>query len=250
MPYREKKIYSGEMFEAEMYPISREEKKQPRTKKEKLTVPKQKNLNNKNAVKHLIRLLNKNFTNRDLAVHLTYTEENIPMSEKEARKDVANYIRRINHYRKKNGLPPLKYIAVIEYREKEEEGKTVRLHHHIVMSGDMDRDKVEELWGKGRANVKRLQSDEFGYEGLARYISKDPKGRKRWTQSKNLKQPTVRVNDNKFSRKKIEEIARNPEDKEFFSKLYPGYILNSCKVEVNEITAGIHIHVKMRRLQI
>ncbi|AKL96649.1 hypothetical protein CACET_c32050 [Clostridium aceticum] len=251
MPYREKKISSGEIFEVEIYPISKKQKKQPRAKKKKLTVPKQKNLNNKNAVKHLIRLLNTNFTNADLAVHLTYTEKELPQSEKEARKDVANYIRRIKHYRKKSGLPLLKYIAVIEYREKEEEGKAVRLHHHIVMSGDMDRDKVEELWGKGRANADRLKADEFGYEGLARYISKDPRGNKRWTQSKNLKQPTVDVSDSRYkSKRKIEEIARNPEDKEFFSKLYPGYILNSCKVEVNEITAGIHIYVKMRRLKI
>lgn len=31
---------------------------------------------------------------------------------------------------------------------------------------------------KGRANADRLQADEFGYEALARYISKDPQGKK------------------------------------------------------------------------
>lgn len=249
MPYREKKIYSGKMLEVEIYPISQRQKKQPRSKKIKETLPKQKKLNDKNAKKHLIRLLNTNFTDKDLAVHLTYTEDKLPVDEEEARRDVTNYLRRIKHYRKKNNLEPLKYIAVIEHKEKEE-GKTVRLHHHIVMSGGMDRDKVEELWGKGRANADRLKADEFGYEGLARYISKDPRGSKRWTQSKNLKQPTVRVSDSRFSRRKIEKVASTPEDREAFSKLYPGYILNDCKVEVNEITAGIHIYIRMRKLQI
>lgn len=249
MPYREKKIYSGKMLEVEIYPISQKQKKQPRAKKIKETLPKQKKLNDKNAKKHLIRLINTNFTDEDLAVHLTYKEEELPQSEEEARKDVANYLRRVKHYRKKNGLEHLKYIAVIEYKEKEE-GKNVRLHHHIVMSGGVDRDKVEELWGKGRANADRLKADEFGYEGLARYISKDPRGSKRWTQSKNLKQPTIRVSDSRYSRRKIEKVASAGEDRELYSKLYPGYILNDCQVRVNDITAGTHIYIKMRKLQI
>lgn len=152
-------------------------------------------------------------------------------------------MRRVRYYRRKNKLGPLKYIAVIEYKEG------VRIHHHIIMNG-MDRDKVEEIWGKGRANTYRLQADEYGYEGLARYISKDPKGSKRWTQSRNLKQPTVKVNDYRYSRRKVKKISKLPEDRELFEKLYPGYILNDCKVEVNDITAGTHIYIRMRKLQI
>lgn len=247
MAYREKKVYSGKMLEVEIYPISLLEKKQPRRKKEKLSPPKQKNLNEKNAKKHLIRLINTNFTDEDLAVHLTYDNKNYPRSEEEARKDMANFIRRIKYYRKKNGLPELKYIAVIEYRESER-GKQIRLHHHAIMN-DMDRDVVEELWGKGRANADRLKADEYGYEGLARYISKDPKGSKRWTQSKNLKQPTVKVNDHKYSKRKIEQISNSPEDRQLFEKLYPGYILNDCEVQVNDINAGTYIYIKMRKLR-
>ncbi|SNR85679.1 hypothetical protein SAMN05446037_100143 [Anaerovirgula multivorans] len=251
MPYREKRIFSGPILEVEIFPISLRQKKQPRAKKKKLTVPKQKRLNDKNSKKHLIRLINTNFTDEDLAIHLSYRDEDLPENEEEARKDIKNFFRRAKYHIKRNGLPALKYIAVIEYREEKEGGETARLHHHIVMSGGIDRDKVEELWGKGWANTKRLQADEYGYEALARYISKDPRGSKRWTQSKNLKQPKVEVSDSRYkSKKKIEEIAKAPEDREFFSKKYPGYILNSCKVEVNEITAGTHIYIKMRKLQI
>lgn len=247
MPYREKKIYSGKILEVEIFPISENEKKMSRAKKEKVTTPKQKNLNDKNAKKHLIRLLNTNFTDEDLVVHLTYKNSTLPQNEEEARRDITNYLRRIKHYRKKNNLPPLKYIAVIEYKESAGKKKGVRIHHHIVIN-KMDRDIAEQLWGKGRANADRLQGDEFGYEGLARYITKDPQGSKRWTQSKNLKQPTVRVNDCKYTRRKTEKIASCPDDKMLFEKLYPGYIFTKCQVEQNDISAGNYIYIKMRKV--
>lgn len=247
MPYREKKIYSGKILEVEIYPISLQERKQKRKKKEKESAVKQKNLNDKNAKKHLIRLLNTNFTDKDIAVHLTYTDKELPENEKQVKRDISNYLRRIKNYRRKQGLDELKYIAVLEYAEQENNKKAVRVHHHIVMSG-MDRDVVEGLWTKGRANADRLKADENGYEALGRYITKDPKGSKRWTQSRNLKQPVVKVNDFKFSKKKAIDVSRNCEDRQMFEKLYPGYFLNDCKVAINEITAETYLYIKMRSL--
>lgn len=247
MPYREKKIYSGNMLEVEIYPISFQERKQNRRKKERESLPKQRNLNDKNAKKHLIRLLNTNFTDKDLSVTLTYDEDNLPKSEIEARKDVVNFLRRVKHYIKKNNLPELKYIAVIEYKEQKEGKKSIRIHHHIVMSGYISRDKVEEIWKKGRANADRLKCDEFGYEGLARYISKDPKGNKRWTQSRNLKQPIIKVNDFKYSRRKIDKLAKCQGDRTIFESLYKGYAYRDYKVSVNDITAGTYLYIKMQK---
>ena len=248
MPYREKKIYSGKILEVEVYPITFQDRKQKRKKKEKESLPKQKNLNDKNAKKHLIRLLNNNFNDNDLAVHLTYSDSNLPATEKEARDDVTNFLRRVNYYRKKNNLSDLKYIAVIEYKGQEENKKAIRIHHHIVIN-DMDRDVVERLWKKGRANADRLKADEFGYEALGRYITKDPKGNKRWTQSKNLKQPVVKINDFKLSKRKAEEMAKNPEDRAFFEKMYPGYILTECKSTVNDVVGCTYVNIKMRKLE-
>lgn len=246
MPYyREKKIYSGKYLEVGVYPISKNEKKQSRKTKQKLSSVKQKNLNDKNAKMHLVRLINTNFTNNDLAVHLTYDDVNLPENEKEAKRDVTNYLRRIKHYRKKKGLPPLKYIAVIEDGQK---GK--RIHHHIIMDGKLDRDTVEELWGKGYANADRLKEDENGFEALGKYISKDPKGNKRWVQSKNLKQPKVSVNDSKYkSKRQVEELSKYPEDRETFEKLYKGYTFTKCSVSVNEVTGNIYLYIKMRKLK-
>lgn len=251
MPYREKRFYTGEggkYLEVDYYPISLQERNKKRKQKIKESLPKQKNLNDKNARRNLTRLLNNNFTDRDLVLHLTYKDGYLPKSEKEARRDVTNFLRRVKHYRKKQDLPELKYIAVVEYRDQEEGKKPVRLHHHIVLS-DMDRDVIENLWGKGRANADRLKADEFGYEALGKYITKDPKGSKRWTQSKNLKTPTVKVNDFRFSKRKIEEMSKYPDDKFLFEKLYPGYIFTKCDVQVNDIVGGTYMYLKMRKLE-
>lgn len=242
--YKEKRIYSGKILEVEVYPITLQEKKKKRRDKEKESLPKQRNLNDKNARKHLIRLINTNFTDRDLAIHLTYSDENLPESPDKAKKDVENYLRRIKHYRKKQGLEPLKYISVVEHKGKGEG----RLHHHLIIN-EMDRDIAEQLWKKGRANADRLKSDENGYEALGRYIAKDPKGKKRWNGSKNLKKPTVKVNHTKYKRKKVHDIAKSPEDRDVFEKLYPGYFFTECKVEINDINGETYLYIKMRKLR-
>ena len=110
---------------------------------------------------------------------------------------------RIKNFRKRNGLDELKYIAVLEYREATDDKRTkTRIHHHIIISG-MDRDKAEELWGKGMANANRMQANELGFEELANYLSKDPRGKKRWSQSKNIVIPVPEIKDYKYSNKKI-----------------------------------------------
>ena len=248
MPYREKKIISGQMVEVEIYPISLKEKNLPRKKKAKESPPKLKNLNDKNAKKHFIRIVNTNFTDKDIVIHLTYSNDKLPKTLDEAKRDAANFIRRLNHYRKKNNLPAMKYIIVTEYHEPDtnDKRKRIRIHHHIILSG-MDRDIAESFWGKGRANADRLQSDEFGFEGLARYLCKDPQGYKRWTQSKNIEQPDYKPpNDNKYSRRKVQEMARNSDDREMFEKKYPKFIFNDCRVEVNPVTGLTSLYIRMR----
>lgn len=248
MPYRVKEYFCGDFLELEIFPVSRKEVKQSRAVKRKESEPKQKNLNCKNSKKYLRRLVHNNFTDQDIVIHLTYRDEDLPKSEEEARNDVRNYIRRINYRRKKRGLKNIKYIAIIEYEDAEGK-KNVRMHHHIIMSGDMDRDELEKLWTKGWANADRLQADENGYEALVNYITKDPKGKKRWTSSKNLEKPIPNVSDYKYTNKRVREIANAPEDRTLFEKFYPDYILNNCKVTINDYTAGIHLFIKLRRFK-
>ena len=104
MPIREKRIYSGKFLEIEIYPISKNERNKSRKRKLKESLNKQKNLNDKNARKHLRRLLNTNFTDKDIALHLTYDNENLPGSEEEAKRNVSNFLRRVKNYRRKRGM--------------------------------------------------------------------------------------------------------------------------------------------------
>ena len=248
MPIREKRIYSGRYLEIEIYPISKKERNKSRKRKLKESVNKQKNLNDKNARKHLRRLINGNFDDGDIFLHLTYDEKNLPGSEEEAKKQLTNFLRRVKNYRRKRGMEELKYIAVTEYHEADENDKRTRtrIHHHLVVSG-MDRDELEGLWRNGRANADRLKSNELGYEELANYISKDPKGNKRWTQSRNLKQPTIKINDSKYSYKKAWQINTCQGEREMLEKLYPGYSLSQYKSDVNDVNSCYYTYIKMRR---
>lgn len=249
MPYRVKEYYCGDYLELEIFPVTPKQVKQPRKLKKKESVPKQKNLNDKNSRKYFRRLVHLNFTDEDIVIHLTYKNDCLPKTEKEAQKDVENFLRRVKYRREKRGLPKLKYLAIIEHREEGAGEKEIRIHHHVIMSGGIDRDELEHIWKKGRANADRLKADEYGYEALVNYVTKDPKGKKRWKPSLNLEKPEPKVSDYKYKKKRVEEIAKNPDDTEIFEKNYPGYFLTTCKVQINDYTAGIHLEIKLRKLK-
>ena len=113
----------------------------------------------------------------------------------------------------------------------------------------MDRDKAEELWGKGTANANRMQANELGFEELANYLSKDPRGKKRWSQSKNIVIPVPDINDYKYSNKKLYELSQNQGEREVFEKLYPGFIYTGHDVVFNDVDGGIYVYIKMRKIE-
>lgn len=245
--YRRKTIKHGDQLDVEIYPLWNTNS-ETRRAKEATTREAQKALNEKNSRKRLVRKINTNFTSKDLELTLTYDNDHVPELD-EARKDMQNYIRRVKAYRKKNGLDEIKYVYVIEYAG--EDGAPKRVHHHVIMSG-MDRDEAEKLWGKGRANSARLQPDENGLEGMARYITKSLprfKSEKRWACSKNLKEPTVTTADTKISRRKASRLAADAEafGKDLFEHMYPGYQFNGIEVKTSNYVAGCYIYARLRR---
>lgn len=246
--YYLKTILSGNMLEAEVYPIYEKKSDTPRRDKDKVSKESQDNLNDKNARKKFIRLVNTNFSKNDLLITLTYEDKYLP-TQKQAKKDVQNYIRRLKNYREKQGLPELKYIYVIEYVDEEEQHKSkkIRVHHHILIN-KMDRDAAENLWKRGRVDARRLQPDDFGLEGIARYLLKDPKG-KRWYRSRNLKEPAIHRSVTKLSKRKAEKIALNTGDiPEMFEKLYADkYRFNDCQTYISDITGGVYLYCRMHR---
>lgn len=258
---REKKIYCGKQYmEVDIYPQSQlppTNKPKGRGKKEKVSAPKQRNLNDKNAKRYFVQLVNTNFGEGDLHVTVTYAE--VPETVEEAEKIASNFIRRISYKRKREGLDPLKYILVTEHSTGKGSNKPVRIHHHIVMNGGLDRDAIEDLWRKpkkkgqkigdriGFANADRLKPDDYGLEALARYLMKNPNGKKRWSSSQNLERPEYRNNDHKYSRRQLERIAKDEIDNQlYWKKMYPEWDMTDCKPVYNEIT-GWAVYLKLRR---
>lgn len=262
---REKVVHCGKDYLApEIFPYTGQQQRaagRKRGKKVNVSAPKQKNLNDRRAKRYFIQLANGNFGIGDLALHLTYAPEYMPESEDEAMKIVARFLRRVDYLRKKKGLPPLKYLCVNQIGRKK--NGTHRIHHHILMNGGLDRDEVETLWWKeketknreavmyGWANADRLRPNKKGIANIAGYIVQDSAGKKHWTQSQNLDKPWHRApNDEKYTRRQLDRIAKLPEDCEefrrFWERQYRGWELVDCEKIYVEQT-GWHFYLMMRR---
>lgn len=266
---REKKVDCGPYREIDIIPRTDNAEravKGKRGKRRKVTEPKQRDLNHKNSRRYVVQLGNGNFGIGDIHISATYDKKHLPRTLEEAENIVTNFLRRIAYRRRKMGLPPLKYILITEYAMDEEGNFTTRIHHHIILNGGIDRDDLELMWTSQRINwnkmdnpeyrqsikqmgwinADRLQVNENGIEALAKYITKNPNGKKSWSSSRNLIRPVEQPPaDHKYSVRQIENIAKLPDGgKEFFEKKYPNYNIVSIKPEYYDQT-GWHIYLKM-----
>lgn len=245
--YRTKTIKSGNILECEIYPVWNTSAQTSRARKAKESRPAQKRLNERNATKNVIRLINANFTDADIWGTFTYETKKLPATVELAQKEMSKFIRRLKYYAEKHNYPPLKYVYVTEFEDDASKGKK-RVHHHIVLNFP-DRDVAERLWRNGaRTQTRRLQADESGYEGLARYITKDPRGTKRYICSKNLKKPQITVSDCKISRKRVKKIiSGDTPAKIAFEEMYKNaYTLTSFFFKTSDIVSGAYIYAKLR----
>ena len=237
--YREITRICGDYVEVDIFPVFRSPNGK-RGKKNKPTKEAQKKLNQRNKERKLTWMLNTNFTPEDIEIHLTYRDGEQPEDFEAARKDARNFIRRCRRMYKVAGIE-LKYITVTE------KGKNGRYHHHITISGGIDRDQLENAWGNGRANSRRLQFDENGLEALAKYIAKEATGKRGFVASQNLKKPEVKQSDWNVTHRAAVEMAENAEDRALFEKRYKNMYFVSCRPLLNEVNSGTYLHIKMIR---
>lgn len=251
--YRVKSIWAGDMLEVEGFPLWTIPQGK-RGKKENESTLAQKRINDRNTIKRITRIVHTNFTNQDLWSTWTYNDKNLPKTEEQAKKNMTNFIRRQRHWLSKQEEYKdfeLKYIYVTEFDEQE--GKKTRIHHHMI-SNFPDRDILEDLWnGGGRVQTRRLQPDDYGLEGVVRYILKERrsgKKTKRYTISRNMKKPKETVSDTKMTRKRAERIACGEVNiQELFEKLYPKYQFLDVETRFSDFTSGAYIYVRMKRIE-
>lgn len=131
------------------------------------------------------------------------------------------------------------------------------------------RDSIQRM---GWANADRVQTNDNGIEALCKYITKDPQGKKRysssrnlerpetertdntekqtadqnlWKASRNLTEPQEKCNDFKYSKRRVEQLAKSPDGGlSEFQKIYADYDIVSCEPIYYEQT-GWHIYLKM-----
>lgn len=265
---REKRIYCGkEWLEVDIVPVTNmPEVGKGKTKESSQA---QKNLNDKRSKRRFVQIANANFGEDDLHISATYNEEHLPMTLKEAEKNVHNYLDRVKRRMKRVTGQDLKYMLVTEYTpDEEDEDKAVRIHHHIIINGGLSRDDLELMWSTTRinwnkandreyrkkidyigfVNCDRLQPNENGIEGLVNYINKRKKGCKKWSTSMNLEKPKEKKNDHKYSFRKLRELAKTPEDKEVWRKQYPGYEPTKIDFQYNDYT-GWSCYLRLRKVR-
>lgn len=249
MGYKRSVTLAGPRMECEVFPVfGRADEIRARQAKSNITPGKQRKLNLKRSQEHLIRLLDTNFTEKDLHVTLTYRGN--PPTYEQAMRDMRNYILKLKRYRRKMGLPELKYIYNIEGGRDSRTGYGIeRMHIHMVTNGGMSREDLEAIWSNGYANCDRLQPNERGLEELGKYIIKQHEHGKRWCASRNLKQPKRRKSDVKMSNAAVRRVAQDMQAmaKEQMERMYPSYQFVECKVFYSDIVDGVYIRVLMRK---
>ena len=251
---RTKTVKAGDFLECEIFPVvmmdSAQREKRRKKSKEEIT-----RANEERARRKLERLLNANFGEGDLLLHLTMAK---PCPYAEMQQAVRNYIARLK-YRAEKTCTACKYVYVIETTG---EGERQRHHVHMVL-GTRDgqwitRDAAECLWKHGLARADRCQRQEKGLCGFARYITmrkatQERLMRRSWGASKGLRQPTVTVSDRKFTRGAAGRIARGVEEdaRAIFEKKYPGYrlIQDSVKIKYSDFLPGAYIYAFMEKAE-
>lgn len=277
---RERQIKHGNYMTVHVFPVF--PKAKGRSKKCKPSTEIQKALNQRYRKEHLRYILDVNFTSDDIEAGLGYDDEHLPETYEECKRDVVNFHRRVNRFRKAIDLPELKYVYCIE-----KGAKNGRYHIHDTLSGgtiDTSPDTIKRIkpffrgmsdedikraiekggykqcikmiWGKGYAHTYDLDFDNEGLKALAKYKVKEPEnpaevieGKVRhWSSSKNLKQPTTDERDNYISKATVEDIRKGNISEREIERLYPGYIVTSYDAIRNNVNKGEYLTLRLYKL--
>lgn len=241
---RERVVTAGDRMEVMVYPVF-----QPpgvRRKRCRPTREIQRRINERNSINQGIRIAEANFGSDDYALHLTYREE--PEGLPAAQRILGNYLARLKRAYAKQGKE-------LRYMKRTETGKkNGRIHHHLFISGGLDRDEIEALWGQGYANTTRIQrSEDEGIEGIARYIAGEGKKKetyRRWSCSRNCIRPEVAEKDGEMdveTARALGEAAEAGLGYDIFEQMYPGWSCVSCEGIRNESNKGWYTYAVLRR---
>lgn len=268
---REQKTICGPSYaEVDFCTVSESEHSaSPRSKKRFASSLAQQARNMERATRLLIQILNTNFDKQGFSLTLTYSDGYLPFDDEGAWRDVSNYLQRVRRFVRRQGWPgKIKWVCVTENQEEDEAAglKEIRYHHHMLFQIDgltpeqrsRLRDALENLWSAGPANRRermgtvnadRLQPENDSLEGLAKYLLKNPKRRKRWHASRGLERPTYpRPNDTHWTPRRLADACTlRVDDADYWEQRYPGYRFLGAVPSFNEERAEWRLYIKLRR---
>ena len=179
-----------------------------------------------------------------------WQKRKLPESVEDVRKIVRNFLGRVK--RRMEDPKALKWILRIEEDDKLAPfGLPTRYHvHMLIEAGDLTQDDVSAQWPFGFTRCDRFDLLHDGAARIARYITKNKRGGRWVSHSRNLKKPVPRVSDRKLSRRRAAKIAEDVAfmGRAIFEKLYPGYrVAETIRVTYSDFLAGAYIYCRMRR---
>ena len=280
---REKNTRSGRLLEVDYYMVDRAGRRIPKhipKPKSKAELAAQEEYEKKRRIKKAVRYVNANFDEGDYFMALTYDSKHAPLRFKRAEMDVQNYIARVKRHRAKElkkaerqlrKLPrndaalkelrnallrkrrelrkPLKWWLSFEkvtYQTGRNKGKP-NFHAHLIISGGLSPWQMEKIWGKGiKTSAESFKPEMWGPESAARYMAKDPEGRRTIRHSRNLRAPAQHIRDGAFTRANLEKLCKERvDDRAYWERKFKGYRLLQTAPRYNQYNGQWYMSVVM-----
>lgn len=267
---------AGRQLEVACFPIAKLTREARREAKRRRSTPAMAKLNARNTERHIMRLIEENFPAGACVVTGTYAypadgdyammdvkamageygERGLPWEMERVRMDVRNWLNKLRRRVVKAGGDPSRdfkwLVRVEEGKEPPIPGIPAKFHFHAIVDGPgLDTETVKLLWEDkhGRCHVDPLALNDDGAARLARYFTKQKRGGRWWSHSRNLKIVQPRVSDRKVSRRRLARLAADVlrDGREILEKLYPGYRLAEPPVvHYSDFMAGAYIYARLR----
>lgn len=173
----------------------------------------------------------------------------LPECAEDVRRHVRNFLGRIR--RRMEHPEALKWILRIEEDDKLQAfGLPNRFHiHMLIEAGELSQDDISKQWPFGFTRCDRFDLKHDGAARIAHYITKNKRGGRWVSHSRNLKRPAPRVSDRKVSRRRLQKLAADVQrdGRLILEKLYPGYkVAGDIRVTYSDFVPGAYIYCRMR----
>jgi len=184
-----------------------------------------------------------------------YMARKLPWDVERVKKDARNFLAKLRRMVKKaaGDVKGFRWILRIEEGvEPPVGGLPPKYHIHALIEGPgLTRDAIEAAWwAHGGADTRYLDLRDDGSGRLSNYLTKQRRGGRWWSHSRNLKAPRARVSDRRMSRRRLSSVAADVQrnGREIFEALYPGYrVVELPDVKYSDFMPGAYIYCRMRR---